>query len=99
MARLGDGWMNLSRNLAEAKPALDLLDRYLEEAGRSRTDFGIEPRISYEEGDPKAWEKAMREWQAEGATHISFNTMGSEFTTPQEHLQAIQKFAKVALTR
>jgi hypothetical protein len=38
----------------------------------------------------------MRDWQAAGATHLSLNTMGSGFKTPREHIQALQKFAKVA---
>jgi probable F420-dependent oxidoreductase len=96
IAHLADGWITLHRSAAAAKPALDLLDRYLEEAGRSRSQFGLEPRVSYETGDTKAWETALRDWQAEGATHLSFNSMGSGFKTPQEHIQAIQKFAQVA---
>ena len=94
MARLADGWMTNYRSVAAAKSDLALLDRFLEEAGRSRPEFGLEPRISYETGDPKAWEASLRAWQAEGATYLSFNTMGSGFKTPQEHIQAIQKFAK-----
>jgi probable F420-dependent oxidoreductase len=93
MARLADGWMTNYRSVAAAKSDLALLDRFLEEAGRSRPEFGLEPRISYETGDPKAWEASLRAWQAEGATYLSFNTMGSGFKTPQEHIQAIQKFA------
>ena len=96
LARLGDGWIALHRRAAEARPALAMLERFLEEAGRSRSQVGLEVRISYETGDPKAWETALREWLAEGATHISFNSMGSGFTTPQEHIQAIRKFAQVA---
>lgn len=97
LARLADGWMPNQRSVAEARPSLALLDRFLEEAGRSRREFGLEPRIAYGAGDPKTWAAAMLEWEAEGATHLSFNTMGSGFTTPQEHIQAIRKFAKVAL--
>lgn len=97
MARLGDGWMVLSRTVAEARPNLDMLYRFLEEAGRPRSQFGLEARISYGKGDVKEWEALLREWQAEGATHLSFNTMDSGFKTPQEHIQAIQKFAQVAL--
>src|SRR5688572_25275108 len=96
-ARLGDGWMPNQRSAAEAKPSLELIDRFLEEAGRSRSEFGLEPRLMYGAGDPKAWESTMRDWMAEGATHLSFNTMGSGFKTPQEHIQAIRKFADVAL--
>jgi probable F420-dependent oxidoreductase len=95
MARLADGWMTNYRSVAAAKSDLALLERFLEEAGRSRPEFGLEPRISYEAGDPNTWEASLRAWQAEGATHLSFNTMGSGFKTPQEHIQAIQKFAKL----
>jgi probable F420-dependent oxidoreductase len=97
IARLADGWIPLSRNAADARPALALLDRFLEQAGRSRSEIGLESRLSYGVGDPKAWETNIRDWQAEGATHLSFNTMGSGFKTPQEHIRAIQKFAQVAL--
>lgn len=97
MANLADGWMTNHRSAAAAKADLALLDRFLEQAGRSRPAFGLEPRISYEAGDPKAWEAAMRAWQAEGATHLSFNTMGSGFKTPGEHIQAIRKFAGMAI--
>ncbi len=95
-ARLGDGWMPNYRNPAEARSSLDLLDRFLEEAGRSRSQIGIEARLSYAAGDPKTWEALMGGWRAEGATHLSFNTMGSGFKTPQEHIQAIRKFAEFA---
>jgi probable F420-dependent oxidoreductase len=95
-ARLGDGWMPNYRNPAEARSSLDLLDRFLEEAGRSRSQIGIEARLSYAVGDPKTWEALMVGWRAEGATHLSFNTMGSGFKTPQEHIQAIRKFADFA---
>jgi probable F420-dependent oxidoreductase len=97
LARLGDGWMPDYRNIADARPTLALLDRCLTEAGRSRDQIGIEPRITYGSGNAKAWEQSMQDWQAEGATHLSFNTMRSGFTTPQEHIQAIQKFAELAL--
>ncbi|HTX78358.1 MAG TPA: LLM class F420-dependent oxidoreductase [Longilinea sp.] len=96
IARLGDGWITLARSAAAAKPSLDLLDRLLEEAGRSRSQFGLESRISYDTGDTKAWETVLHDWQAAGATHLAFNTMGSGFKTPKEHIQAIQKFAQVA---
>jgi probable F420-dependent oxidoreductase len=96
-ARLGEGWLPNQLSVAESKPSLALMDRFLEEAGRSRRGFGLEPRLGYGTGDPKTWERAVHDWMAEGATHLSFNTMGSGFKTPQEHIQAIQKFAGVTL--
>jgi probable F420-dependent oxidoreductase len=96
MARLGDGWMPGFRSPQEARPTLEFLERLLEEAGRSRADFGLEPRLHYENGDPGAWQASLRDWEAAGATHISFNTMGAGFDTPQKHLAALQAFAKAA---
>jgi probable F420-dependent oxidoreductase len=97
VARMGDGWMPNYRSVADARPSLALLDRFLAEAGRSRSQIGIEPRISYGAGDAKAWESTLHDWQAAGATHLSFNTMGSGFETPQEHIKAIRMFAEIAL--
>jgi probable F420-dependent oxidoreductase len=94
-ARLGDGWMPQYRSALDAQPALDKLARYREEAGRSMTSFGIEPRFSYGDGDPSAWLSVIEGWQAAGATHISFNTMGHGFETPAKHLAAIRLLAEV----
>jgi alkanesulfonate monooxygenase SsuD/methylene tetrahydromethanopterin reductase-like flavin-dependent oxidoreductase (luciferase family) len=96
-ARLGDGWMIMHRSPAEAWPDLDRLDQFLAEAGRTRRDFGLEPRISYASGDARAWETAVTGWQDIGASHLSFNTMNAGLKTPQEHIRAIREFAGVVL--
>lgn len=96
-ARLGDGWMTTGyRTAAEAQPALEKLQGYLQAAGRSREGFGIEARMAYGDGDPEVWIRVMREWQAAGATHLSFNTMRHGFDTADKHLAAINRFAQVA---
>ena len=93
-ARLGDGWMPNYRTPQEAASALSLLRHTLEENNRNPNSFGIEPRLSYGKGDPARWETWIKDWQTAGATHASINTMGLGFTKPQEHIQAIEKFAK-----
>jgi probable F420-dependent oxidoreductase len=93
-ARLADGWMTNHKSISEARPSLDLLERFLEESGRKREEFGIEPRLPYANGNPETWQKFIIDWQAAGATHISINTMGSGFQTPNEHLNALQRFAQ-----
>jgi probable F420-dependent oxidoreductase len=92
-ARLADGWMPNYPRLEQAQASLDLLRHCLEAEGRPKETFGLEPRLSYGQGEAQTWEKITREWQAAGATHLTFNTMGSGFTTPQEHLRAIELFA------
>ena len=93
VATMSDGWMPNYRSAAEAAPHLDKLDSYLEEAGRSRQDIGIEFRVYCKGGDADSWSQTISDWQAAGATHMSFNTMGAGFDSPAEHMVAIEKFA------
>jgi hypothetical protein len=39
----------------------------------------------------------MAGWHGVGATHISLNTMGAGLTTPDDHLNAIRRFAAEVL--
>jgi probable F420-dependent oxidoreductase len=93
-ARLGEGWLSNYATLAEAQPALEHIARSLDEAGRTRAEFGIEARLPYGDGNAAAWTTLIRDWQAAGATHASLNTMGVGFDTPAAHLAALRKFAK-----
>jgi probable F420-dependent oxidoreductase len=92
-AQIGDGWMTNYRSPEAASEALELIDRVLAENNRDRTEFGIEARLAYGDGDTSAWDKLIRDWEAQGATHLSFNTMGAGFQSPEEHLEAIKQFA------
>lgn len=92
-ARLGDGWMPNYRKPDEARLALDQLESFLAEAGRERNSFGIEARIPYGNGVPEIWHKLIQAWQSVGATHISFNTMGSKLQSPGAHMSALQRIA------
>ena len=93
-AQVGDGWMPNYREVKQARAALDLLARSLEDAGRAPAEFGLEPRVSYGDGQPGQWHRLVEEWQAAGATHLTFNTMGAGFTTPAQHLAAVRRFAE-----
>jgi probable F420-dependent oxidoreductase len=96
-ARLGDGWLMTFRTPADGQSAMDLINRFLQEAGRSRSDFGIEARLPYGDGNPDTWRQLIQDWQAAGATHFSLNTMVSGFDTPEKHLTAIRRFAEEIL--
>ena len=86
--------MPLYPNAEEARPGLELLDRYLAEAGRSRAGFGLEARIPFGQGNPTAWQRLIEGWQKAGATHLSLLTTSCGFTSPQEHLNALRRFAE-----
>lgn len=93
-AQLGDGWMLNYPTVADAQPSLELIDRFLAEAGRRQEEFGLEARLPYGDGNPKTWQKRIQEWQAVGATHLSVNTMGFGFNTPDAHLKALRTIAE-----
>ncbi|GAB4580611.1 MAG: LLM class flavin-dependent oxidoreductase [Anaerolineales bacterium] len=94
VAKMGDGWLPGFRTAEAARPMLDTLARYIEEAGRPREAVGLEPRLPYGEGNPDQWVATLEGWRAAGATHLAFNTMGVGFDSPEKHLLAIQRFAK-----
>jgi len=93
-ARIGDGWLPTFRAAADARPSLEKLDDYLAQAGRSRSEFGLEARMVYGSGDPEAWAAQIRDWAAAGATHIGLNTMRAGLETAADHLHAIRSFAE-----
>ncbi len=93
-AHVADGWMPNYRTVQEAEKALRILDEALEQAGRNKNEFGIEFRIAYSSGNPDEWSRLLREWERVGATHVSVNTMGCGFKTPQQHMEALRHFAR-----
>jgi probable F420-dependent oxidoreductase len=92
VARLGDGWLPNFRQATAAERSLAILDHYLAENGRSRSDIGLEPRIHYGQANPDEWQATLDGWREAGATHITLNTMSCGFDTPEKHIEAIQYF-------
>jgi probable F420-dependent oxidoreductase len=93
-AYMGDGWMPLYGSAEEARPGLERLAFYLNEAGRSREGFGLEARLSYGSGQADEWHKKIGGWQSIGATHLSLITTGIGFSKPEQHLAAMEHFAQ-----
>jgi len=94
MARLGDGWMINQRTIEQARPKLDALLHYLQEAGRDRSSFGIEPRLNMNLVGQDGWISFIRSWEELEATHLTVNTMGCGFESISAHIQALKRFAE-----
>jgi probable F420-dependent oxidoreductase len=92
-ARLGDGWFPGYRTASAARESLDKLAAFAEQNGRSMHEIGIEARVHAFQGGPETLLPIIDDWRKAGATHITYNTMGAGFTTPQQHLDAIAAFA------
>ena len=92
---MGDGWMPNYRRAADAEQSLRIIERYADSAGRNKQEIGIEARIMHGSGKQDDWTRRVNEWKAVGASHISFNTMGANFRKPDDHFQALRRFAEI----
>jgi probable F420-dependent oxidoreductase len=95
MARMGDGWMLNIRTIDQARPVMEKLYQYLEEAGRNRSSFGIEPRLNMNIIKQEEWLSFTRTWEVMGATHLMVNSMGCGFESPTAHIEALKDFAEI----
>jgi hypothetical protein len=82
------------RTIEQAKPALEKIYNYLEEAGRSQANFGIEGRVLFDPVHSENWIQPILAWKEIGASHLSLNTMGLGFKSPAEHLAALENIAQ-----
>jgi probable F420-dependent oxidoreductase len=96
IAALGDGWLPNFNTCAQARPVWDELRNLMQAAGRNPELMDIEPRVPLNLGGEDKWLSEVEEWKAAGARRISINTLGMGYSHPQEHLDAIQRFAKAA---
>jgi probable F420-dependent oxidoreductase len=95
-AWLGDGWMPAGRAPDDRVRAyIEQLHGYLEEAGRDRQHFGIDPWISIQGLAKDEWQRRVEAWRALGASHLAVDTMRAGFTSPQAHIAAIRSFREV----
>jgi probable F420-dependent oxidoreductase len=91
-ARIGDGWMPLMGPNDAAKAAVGTLHGYLEDAGRSPDGFGIQAQAQARGGNPDRWSSHAEAWRQLGATHLAIATMNAGFATPQDHIDAIERY-------
>jgi len=95
IARVADGWFPQFRPGDEARATLERLHGYIRDAGRDPRAVGIEGRMNAGKGTPQEedeWAARAVAWRDLGATHLSVNTMGAGFTSPQQHIDAVRRF-------
>ena len=77
----------------KAKP--DKLHDYIAETGRDPADMGIKSVIFIGEKTPDEWASELAAYKRYNVRHISFNTMGANFTTLETRLDAICCFKEI----
>jgi probable F420-dependent oxidoreductase len=96
MARIADGWMPQFRPGDQGAATLEQLRGWIHDEGRDPKDFGIEGRLSMFNTPESDWAQAIQWWRDQGATHLTFNTMGVHHATSKEHLDAVRRFKDIA---
>jgi alkanesulfonate monooxygenase SsuD/methylene tetrahydromethanopterin reductase-like flavin-dependent oxidoreductase (luciferase family) len=89
---MADGWFPQGQPDEQMRQAVERLRRYIREAGRDPDSVGIEARMNAADGDLDEWVRQTEGWRELGATHISINTMGAGFKSPDEHIEAIRRY-------
>lgn len=96
-ARIADGWFPQGQPDEQMRQAVERLRRYISEAGRDPGSVGIEARMNAADGDLDEWVRQTKGWRELGATHISINTMGAGFKSPDEHIEAIRRYKEAVV--
>jgi hypothetical protein len=75
----------------QARQAVDKLRSFARAANRDPAEIGIEPRLNLREVDSRARRSYVADWRELGATHLSVSTLGMGHTSPQGHIEAIER--------
>ncbi|MGE5597567.1 MAG: LLM class F420-dependent oxidoreductase [Hyphomicrobiales bacterium] len=94
-ARIADGFI-FSRSGPESVQTMERVRGWVREAGRDPDQFGIEAIQPFAAG-PDKWAPYADTWRKAGATHISVVTMNAGLATPQDHIDAITKYAEAVM--
>lgn len=91
IAKMGDGWMMNGETPATAQDKIAQLHDYIKETGRKPEDVGINI-VGVEIGEEQDWKKLISDWAELGVSYFDVSTWKSDFTTWEQHLNALIKF-------
>ena len=95
IGRIGDGWIIAgggNNPTPEVTSAVERVKGYTQDAGRDPAAMGFEKVVGYGDSLLAEAPKTVSDWETEGVTHLSLNTMKSGLSTPSDHIEAIRRF-------
>lgn len=91
VGNLADGWIPRMGLGTDLDYSLDVIAEAAVSAGRDPSQVGMEGRIDVDKSDIERAVDEAHAWQARGATHVSFNTMGNGETEAMGYLRLLEK--------
>ena len=92
IARMADGWFPPLGPDDDGRATIARLRRYIGEEGRDASEVGIDGSVSVGGGTPEDWVQQAMAWKDVGATHLTANTGGGGFASPDQHIEALRRF-------
>jgi probable F420-dependent oxidoreductase len=92
IARMADGWFPSVGLNTGIREAISALHGYMRDEGRDVSEVGIEGMVTVADSTPQEWAGQASAWEELGATHLSVNTAGAGFTSPEQHIDALRRF-------
>jgi hypothetical protein len=92
---MGDGWFPLRPPDAETRAMIGRIRAVAQEAGRDPDAIGIEGTLGIGHMPEAEWIAHAAAWRDLGATHLCIDTLGAGFTSPQEHIDALEVVREV----
>ena len=90
--RLADGWFPMMQPGPELDEAKAIVDSAARDAGRDPSHIGMEGRVRWQR-DRDNIVAAIEGWAAQGATHLSVDTMRAGLMTVDDHLAVLESVA------
>jgi probable F420-dependent oxidoreductase len=94
IGKLADGWFPRVEPGPELDAARAVIAAAAADAGRDASAIGMEPRVSWDDGEADELLARFQQWHDAGATHISVDTMGSGLSGLNAHLDALANAAE-----
>ena len=91
IGRLADGWILVGPAGPHVEDSWAKIRAYAQEAGRDPSSLGLHGGVRYGDGDLDRVRREYETWRRLGAAYVCVGTMGAGLTSPQDHLQALQK--------
>jgi probable F420-dependent oxidoreductase len=93
IGRLADGWFPQVRPGDDLQHALDVIGEAARQADRDPAAIGMEGRVSWDPADPDRFVRQVDRWRAEGASHLTVDTMHHGLQGVDGHLAALTEAA------
>lgn len=96
IGELGDGWIiGADKSPESLKSDLEKIKQYALATGRDPSTIGVNV-TGVDVKTPRDWGKLATEWRDAGTDYLDITTPATEFTTLQQHLNAIRNFKENA---